>query len=180
MITDALVSFVPIGVPKSLVAGAGVSIFSSVIDLLGQGVGTAPQNIIGNRATFGEDAGIGGKRAQLEVLITTALVAVGGSTLNIAYQAAPDQGAAGGYQPGTWQTLAETGPLTAAQLAAQVKAARFDFMPSFPENLNPRYLRLAFIPSAGGSFSAGAVQAPVTMVRDDQANRQAAANYSVS
>lgn len=180
MITDALVNFIPIGVPLSLVAGAGVPVASGVLDLLGQGVGTAPQNIIGNATVFGEDAGIGGLRPQLEVLISTALVTANAATLNIAFQAAVDQGVAGGYQPGTWQTLVETGPIAVANLGAGVKAARFDFPPAFPENLNPRYLRLLFTPPAGTNFTAGAVQAPVTMVRDDQSNKFAAANYKVA
>lgn len=180
MILDALLNFVPIGGNLSLVGGAGVSIPSSnVIDLLGQGQGTAPQNIIGNRTLFGEDSGLGAVKPQVAVFIGTGLVAVGGSTLNIAMQAAPDSGTPT-YLPGTWQTLIETGPLTAAQLAAQAMV-RFDWPAAFPANLNPRYLRLLFQMSAGGSFSVGVVSAAVvTMVRDDQANKFMANNYALA
>ena len=182
MLLDALLAFTQIGSPLSLVGGAGVGFRSGIIDLLGLGVGVAPsERIIGNRTVFGEDSGIGGVKPQVQVNIGTALTAVGGSTLNIAFQGAVDQGAAGAYQPGTWQTLIETGPMTAAQLAANAICARFDWPPAFPVNFQPRYLSLLFSPSAAGSFSAGTVSsAIVTMVRDDwQGFSQMPANYAV-
>lgn len=178
MLTDSLVSFIPYGAPLSLVGGAGISFRSSIYDILGQGVGQAPVSIIGNAAVFGEDVGIGDPRVQTLVLFTTALVAVGGSTLNIQFQGAPDAGTPT-YQPGAWTTLMETGPLAAANLTLSAIAARFDFPPAFPVNFRPRYLSLLFSPSAGGSFSAGAVLAPVTTVRDDQANKFQARNYAL-
>jgi hypothetical protein len=184
MLLDATLNFVAPGSPLSLVGGAGVSIPSTgIIDLLGLGVGVAPsERIIGlpQSGVFGEDAGIGGVKPQVQVNIGTALAAVGGSTLNVAFQGAPDQGAAGNYQPGTWQTFVETGPMTAAQLAANAVCARFDFPPAFPPGARPRYLRLLFSPSTGGSFSAGTVSsAIVTMVRDDYAIKYAPANFAV-
>jgi len=179
MLIDSLVSFIPPGSPLSLVAGAGVSIPSNVIDLLGLGAGIAPSSsaIIGNVTTFGADLGIGELKGQLEVLFTTGLVAVGGSTLNIQFQVAPEDATT--HQPGTWQTLVETGPMTAANLGINKRAARFDYPPVFPETLRPRFARLLFSPSAGGSFSAGAVVAPVTMQRDDVANLNQPRNYAV-
>jgi hypothetical protein len=182
MLLDAQLNFVAIGSPLSLVAGAGVAIPSpGIIDLLGLGVGVAPtERIIGTPSVFGEDAGIGGVKPQVQVNIGTALVAVASSTLNVAFQGAVDQGAAGNYLPGAWQTFVETGPMTAAQLAANAICARFDFPPAFPVSTRPRYLRLLFSPSAGGSFSAGTVSsAIVTMVRDDWAAAQAGRNFSV-
>lgn len=183
MLIDALVSFVPIGSPLSLVAGAGVPIASNVYDLLGLGVGVAPsERIIGlpSSGVFGEDAGIGGNKPQVQVNIGTGLVTGNAATMNIAFQGAQDQGAAGNYQPGTWQTFVETGPMTAAQLIAQAICARFDFPPAFPANFNPRYLRLLFSPPAATNFSAGTVaSAIVTMVRDDWAEKYAPRNFSV-
>lgn len=184
MILDSQLNFVPIGGNLSLVAGAGVAIPSTnVIDLLGLGVGVNPAanggNIIGTPASglFGEDSGLGAIKPQVQVNIGTALTAVGGSTLNIALQAAPDTAVT--FQPGTWQTLVETGPLTAAQLIANTVCARFDWPPAFPANLNPRYIRLLFSPSTGGSFSAGTIAAAViTMVRDDFGGKYAARNFS--
>ena len=53
------------------------------------------------------------------------------------------------------------------------------FPPAFPANFSPRYLSLAFV--SLGTFTAGAIAAaPVTMVRDDQANKFMPANYSVN
>lgn len=183
MLIDNLVSFVPVGSNLSLVAGAGINVASGIVDILGLGVGQNPANslIIGNRTIFGSDVGIGGKRPQIQVNIGTAFTTANGNTLNVAYQAAPDQGSAGSFQPGTWQTLEETGPLTAAQLTAAQIVARFDFVPNFPANLNARYLRLLFQVLPAGSFTAGTISsAIVTLTRDDEANKFAARNYVVA
>jgi hypothetical protein len=179
---DASLAFVPIGGNLSLVGAAGVAIPApNVIDLLGQGVGTAPTNIIGNVSTFGADLGIGAMKAQLECTVGTAFTTSNSATLNVQVQAAPDAGAGSGYQPGTWQTLVETGPITAAQLTANQVIARFDWPPAFPANLRPRYVRLLFSPLAATNFTAGTIaNAIITTVRDEQANRYAANNYKVA
>lgn len=181
MILDSQLSFVPVGGNLSLVAAAGVSIPSNVIDILGAGVGVAPPNIIGNVTNFGADVGVGGITPQIEAVIGTACATGNAATLNVAYQAAPDSGSAGGYQPGTWTTIIETGPIAVAKLTAGQILARFDFMPSFPSNLNARYLRLLFQVASGTNFTAGTISsAVVTMIRDDQANRYASKNFQVS
>ena len=179
MRSDASLAFVPIGAPMSLVGGAGVSLPSPItLDELGQGVGTAPANIIGNASTFGADLGIGGRRAQIDVAIGVAAASAGACTLNLAFQGAADTGAAGGYQPGPWQTFVETGPLTVAQLTVGQVIARFDWAAAFPANFRPRFVRLLAQIPAGLSFTAGTIAyAIVTTVRDDQANKLAANNY---
>lgn len=172
MITDALLNFVqtPLSITNAVVR-------SSIVDILGQGVGTAPQNIIGKRTLFGSDTGIGGLRPQLEVLLGTAFA--GGTSINVAFQAAADLGVGGNYQPDTWNTLVETGAIALARLTAAQVLARFDWPPAFPANLNPRYLSLLFTPV--GVFTAGTIAfAPVTMVRDDQANKFATSNFTVA
>ncbi|SDD94925.1 hypothetical protein SAMN05216337_1017130 [Bradyrhizobium brasilense] len=177
MITDSLVNFLPIG---SNLAITNASLPSNVYDILGQGVGTAPANIIGTRTLFGSDVGIGGVKPQVDIGVGQAFATGNGATLNVAFQGAPDTGAGGNYQPGAWQTLVETGPLAAAQLTAAQIIGRFDFPPAFPANLNARYLRLLF-QLAVGQFNAGSIAfAIVTMVRDDQANKFAAKNFSVA
>lgn len=180
MIHDNLLDFVPIGTNLSLVAAAGVSVPSSnVIDILGSGVGTAPMNIIGNVTVFGEDSGIGGNVPNINIVIGTAVTTGDACTLNVAFQGAPDLGAGGGYQPGTWQTFNETGPMTAAQLTAGT-VIRLDWFPAFPPNEAPRYLRLLFQGPATLDFTAGTIaSAIVTMVRDDWAAKYAAKNFSV-
>lgn len=178
MILDASLSFVPIGAPQSLADVVGDYPSTNLIDLLGQGAGTAPANIIGNATTFGEDAGIGGVRPEINVVVGTSFVSGGGGTLNVKLQAAADT--AGTYLPGAWQTLGETGPIAVANLASGTVIARFPFLPAFPANLNPRYLRLLFT-IATATITAGTIAAAlVTMVRDDQANRFAASNFKVA
>ena len=144
MLLDASLAFVPLGAPLSLVAGAGVAVYSSVLDLLGAGVGVAPPSIIGNATVFGTDFGIGEDRALLECVIGTALVTSTSATLTVQFQGAPDQGATGSYQPGTWQTLVQSPAITAAQGVANATIARFDFPPVFPTGSLIRYMRLAF------------------------------------
>lgn len=184
MITDQQLSFVPLGGNLSLIAGAGASIPSiNTIDLLGAGVGVAPPSIIGNVTVFGapDAMGVGGLRPELNVTIGTALASATSATLNAALQGAPDTGAAGNYLPGTWQTIEETGALTVAQCIANTVIMRLPWVPPFPANLRPRFLRLLFQVPAATLFTAGTIaSALVTMVRDDQFNKYAAKNYSVS
>ena len=142
--------------------------------------GAAPNDREDMRSLFGSDAGIGGIRPQLEVLVTTAFTTGNSATLNIQFQAAVDTGAGGGNQPGTWNTLSETGPIAVANLGLGAVLARWDFFASLPVNLQPRYLRLNFAPAAATNFTAGAVVAPVVLVRDDQANKFTPANYAVA
>lgn len=183
MITDAMLSFVPIGGNLSLIAAAGVDVPSpNTIDLLGNGVGVAPTSIYGNTAVFGSpDAmGVGGIRPELNVTIGTALASGGAATLNVALQAAIDTGLAGGYLPGTWETIVESGEISVAEGTANTVIFRCPWLPPFPANLRPRYLRLLFQVPAGLTFTAGTIaSALVTTVRDDQFNKYAAKNYTV-
>lgn len=177
MRSDALLSFVPLGSPLSLISGANVAVPSQVIDLLGVGVGVAPPSIIGTRTVFGEDPGIGGFRPEINAVIGTAVV--GSTSINGALQYAVDSGAGGGYLPGTWITIAETGAIAIANLTANTVFMRFPFLPAFPAGTVPRFIRLLFTPV--GTTTAGTVAfALVTLVRDDLSNRFAAKNYSVS
>lgn len=168
MLLDASLSLVPLGGNLSLVAGAGVSIPSNILDILGQGVGQAPGNIIGNASLFGADIGVGGIRPELVVAIGVACTTANGATLNTALQAAADLGATGNYQPDTWHTIVETGAIAAASLTAGQIIARFPFLPVFPATLRPRFLRLLFQVPAAENFTAGTIAYAVpTMVRDD-------------
>ena len=192
MITDALCNFVPIGGNLSLVGGAGIGIPSTgIYDFLGLGVGVAPtERIWGNPAVFGQaDAmGVGNQRPELNVTVGTGLVAVNGALLNVALQGAIDTGAAGGYQPGTWRTFAESGGIAAADAPANTVVFRSPWLPPFPANLRPRYLRLLFsplpavaTPGTAANFSVGTIaSAIVVMSRDDLFNKFAAKNFSVS
>ncbi len=182
MILDALLSFVPIGAPLSLVGATGQDFASNVIDILGLGVGVAPsERIIGTPTIFGENSGYGAVKPQVQCNVGTALVSANNALLNIKFQAAVDQGAAGGYQPGTWTTLVETGPIALTNLSANARAGLFDWPPAVPDGYLPRYLRLLFSSGgAGFSFSAGTIaSALVTMVRDDVGQKYAAKNFTM-
>lgn len=180
MRSDALLAFVPIGGNLSLVGGAGVAIPSTnVIDMLGSGVGTMPNSIIGNVSLFGTDMGVGLWRPELNVLIGDSLTTANAATLNIQLQAAPDTAVT--HLPGAWSTIVESGYMAAADLVAGAVPFRTPWLPVFPPNLRPRYLRLNFQPLAATSFDTGSISsAIVTTVRDDQSNKYAARNYTVA
>jgi hypothetical protein len=178
MLIDSLVSFVPIGSPLNMTAGTQAS---NIVDLLGLGVGVVPTERIigqgGNGYYFGEDAGIGGVKPQVQVNVGTAFTTSDSATLNVQFQGAPDT--ANG-QPGTWTTFIETGAIAAAELTAEQILARFDFPPSFPAGEHPRFLRLNFVVATGLAFTAGTISsAIVTMDRDDWAAQFQAPNYVV-
>ena len=175
MMLDASLTFVPPGAPQSLVVGGAVTTqLGQVIDILGQGPGTAPANIIGNATVFGEDAGIGIWKLDLQINIGTAPV---GGNNNFALQGAVDSGSAGGYLPGTWETFAETGSKTPAQLLVN-SVVRMAMPPTPPDMPTPRYYRLVAISSA--AVTAGTVTAAFPVQgRDDLQNKFAANNYVV-
>jgi len=183
MRSDALLAFVPIGSPLSIVLNSGQNVSSGIIDLLGLGAGVAPGNttIFGTQsAIFGSpDAmGVGGMRPELNVTIGTAGVGAT-STLNVALQAAADLGTPT-YQPSTWNTLAETGAIAVGNLTANTVVARFPWLPPFPANLRPRFLKLLFSVATANLTAGTIASAIVTLVRDDQFNRYAQKNYTVA
>ena len=174
MILDALLSFIPIGSPLTITSAAVPS--TNVIDLSGAGVGVTPPNIWGTPSVFGapDAMGVGGPRPELNITVGTAFA--GGTNLNVALQGAIDNGS---NQPGTWNTFAESGTILTANLTANTVIFRIPWLPPFPANLRPRFLRLLFTPS--GTFTAGTIaSAVVTTVRDDEFQRFAAKNYAVS
>lgn len=181
MLIDALVSFVPPGGTLSLVGGAGALIPApNVIDLLGLGVGVAPTNIIGrpSTVTFGSDPGIGWPRAQCSIYMATALTTASAATVNVMYQGAEDTGSGGGYLPGPWQTIVESGYLAATRGDAIGELLwQFDFEPVVPLNFRPRFLRLAFQVLAATTFTAGSVQAPVSLGVDQPRQNQTPRNF---
>lgn len=184
---DALLNFVPIGSPLSLVGGAGVDIFApTVIDLLGLGVGVVAPSvlggdpIIGNVTTFGapDAGGVGGLRPELNLTMGTAAATSNAATVTAQLQAAADNGTG---NPSTYFTLSSSGAQAVANLTAGTVWFRTPWLPPFPENLRPRFLRLRFAFPAATNLTAGTIaSALVTTVRDDWFNRQAAKNYNVA
>lgn len=181
MLLDALLTFVPLS-GMSLVGGAGVTLYSSIIDELGVGVGVAPPGIIGNVSLFGSDIGVGDGYGNLKIRINTgtAFTTSNGATLQVGFQLAPDTGSAGNYQPGAWTTVQYSAVMTAAQLAANTVIARMDWPPAFPKSLRPRFARLAFIMPGTANFTAGTIGfAGVVPTRDELNSVNAANNYTM-
>ena len=192
MILDALVTFVPIQAPLSLVGAAAQTFPSLIVDLLGNGVGQAPSNIIGTAAVWGTDQGIGAKRPELNVTIGTGLAGTVGTTLKAALQAAIDTGSGGGYLPGPWTDIVSQDLIALANVTGGAVAGavifRSPFLPTMPANLRPRFLQLLFSPQYGtppttpaGFFTSGTISSAfVTMVRDDQGNKFQPKNFTVA
>ena len=172
---DASIAFVPLGSPLTILGAAIAS--PNTVDLLGTGVGTAPVNIIGTPSVYGaaDAMGIGKERVALQIA-TGAAAFAGGTSLNVALQGAIDNGS---YQPGTWNTFGESGALLTANLTASTVICRLPWLPPWPFNLRPRFLRLLFTPV--GTFTAGAIAyaLPVTG-RDDYSAANAAKNFAVA
>ena len=176
---DSQLFFIAPGAPLSIVAAAGVDTPSDVIDMFGLGVGVPiTTNIIGTPAIWGSDFGIGVRKVQIECVVGTTITTADSATLNAAMQLAEDDTTG---NPGTWQTVVETGELTAAQLPTGTVFARFDWPPVFPVTLRPRFARLLFQVPAGLVFTAGTIAYAIGVAsRDDQSNRQAAKNFVVA
>ena len=177
MRSDALLSLVPIGGNLSLVTGGANAVASTnIIDLLGNGVGTAPTSIIGTATVFGTDMGIPSMRPELNIVTGSANWA-GGTSLTVSLQGAVDSGTPT-YQPGTWITFGEVPGITTAELLANTVIGRLPWLPAWPSNVLPRYLRLLFTPV--GTYTTGVIgSAIVTIVRDDQANKYQSKNFVV-
>lgn len=108
------------------------------------------------------DMGVGDDPAlKLMVSVTTAFL--GGTSLGIVLQGAPDNGSGA---PGTWTTM-YTGPVVLlAGLTAGARLADIDIPRPVPGQAIPRFLRLNYVNV--GTFTAGAVEAAVVLDRNDQ------------
>lgn len=190
MMTDPLVSFVPINAAAiSLVGAAGALIqIGQVLDFLGNGVGVAPPNIIGIRPTgfYGVDPGVGRMKPEIQINLGTLPATGNGATPEFAVQYAPDTGTAGNYQPGTWEDAITTGFKTIAQLLNTLPL-RLD-LPPVPQDQQanpPRYARLIMRPNQTGAAAANLTAGTVTfaglvMGRDDLVQKFMANNFQVA
>lgn len=142
---------------------------TAVFDVCGVGSGTVPPMITGVNGSTGAavgvgfDIGAGDGFAIPEVFwnVPTAFVSAGSATMQIALQAAPDNGSG---SAGTYVTLVETEALTPAQLAANA-SGQFQVPPvgaNWVGEAMPRFYRLNFI-VATSTFSAGNITAELVL-----------------
>jgi len=175
MITDQLVNFLP---PSSNLAVTNATVYSNVIDLLGVGVGVTPSTgnvIIGRASLFGQDPG-GAGIVVPELICAVGTAFSGSGTLTMQFQGAIDDGTG---NPSTYQVFNQTAAMTIAQLTAGAFFGRTKWPFEFPDGFNPRFLRLAFVPSS--TFTGGTVAyALVTMGPSVQFNKYAASNFTVA
>lgn len=185
MLNDASLAFIGAYAPPTSLVSAVANLIQQIgipIDLLGQGVGTAPANIIGQATLFGMDPGSGLLKPFVRANVGTAFTTSTSATLQLALQYAPDTGVGGSYQPGTWQTIVRSGDITAAQLTAAAILPKLEFEPTFPFNVRPRFIRLlgTVNPTASGIFTAGTIAfAGVLLGADEFAQKLATRNYAV-
>ncbi len=178
---DASLAFIPIGAPLSCVGATGATFPSQVIDLAGVGQGVAPPSIWGTSTVYGaaDAMGVGMKRVEMAVATGTAFATSDSATLNCELQGAEDTAVT--YLPGTWQTFGESGALTAAQLTANTVIFRFPWLPPFPFNFRPRYLRLLFATPASTQFTTGTIAYAIpSLGRDDYSAAFVPKNYVVA
>lgn len=97
---------------------------------------------------------------KLAVIVGAAFTTSNSATLNIQLQASPDDS--------NWTTIIETGPLTAAQLLANIKVFKTDVPLTGIAN---RYLRLQYVVAASTAFTAGNIGfAGIVLNRSDILN----------
>lgn len=163
MFQDALLALAGNQAITSTAAG------TAVFDVTGVGSGTVPPMITGVRGDTGAavpigfDIGAGDGFAIPEVTyeVGTAFVSAGGATMQIALQAAPDNGSG---SAGTYQTLVQTSTFTAGQLPANT-IGQFQVPPVQPNWVGealPRFYRLNFTVGTS-TFSAGNITAYINL-----------------
>jgi hypothetical protein len=108
------------------------------------------------------DIGIGDDPA-MKLLVQVSVTAVGGTSLIVALQGAPDNGSGA---PGTFVTWWTSPTYALATLVAGARLYDMD-MPRPPAGVSePRFLRLLY--TAAGTFSAGNLQGFIVLDRHDQ------------
>ena len=166
MILDNLLTFTGTsnGATGGITAGAqtdlpttGTQAASNIIDL---GVLSGiPSSANGGGA---RDIGIGDNPAmKLSALVTTAIT--GGTSLQLQFQGAPDNGSGA---PGSYTTMWTSAAIAEATLVAGAQLANIDVPRVVPGQVLPRYLKLNFI--SVGTHSAGAIECQIVLNLDNQ------------
>ena len=108
------------------------------------------------------DIGAGDDPA-LEIMIIAKTLFVGGTSLAVAVQGAPDNGSGA---PGSFTTMASIPAVVTANLDAGQAIGNITVPRPVPGQVLPRYLKLVY--TTVGDFTAGTVDAGIVLDRDDQ------------
>lgn len=134
-------------------------------DVTGAGAGNAP-NMIGGvtasgNALIGFDIGAGDGSAIPELYWNVSTAFVGGTSLQIAIQAAPDNGS---NSPGTYVTIVQTAAIPTANLTLNT-SGQFQIPEISPDmafgEAMPRFYRVLY--TVVGTYSAGAISANIVL-----------------
>lgn len=154
---------------------------TNIIDLAGLGSGTALSNILGNAtaSNWGMDIGVGDSPGKPKIMVSVVTALTGGTSLNIQFQGAPDNGSG---SPGTYVTYAESGAILTASLLANAVIFKVDVPEIQPEGpttiILPRFLRLNYV--IVGSYGAGTVNANIIRDRQDYLAKYYAGGFTVA
>lgn len=167
---------------QAITVSAPSSVYDHLYGLLtGAAYIAPPAANIGNTSFFGEDLGLGQGVGTPRVVISSSVAFLGaGVSLQIQFQGAVDNG--GGSLAGlAWTTFMQTDVIAVALLTANARLASFDWpMRKVGQGL-PRFVRLNYVVT-GGAFTAGVVNADVTLGHDDGLNtlQQYPNNYVIA
>ena len=134
----------------------GTQVASNIIDLGVEGLPAYAAGAGGRDIGIGEDASL-----ELSALITTTFV--GGTSLQLQIQGAPDNGSGA---PGSYTTMWTSSAVAEASLVAGSQWGNINFPRMIPGQAPPRFIRLNFI--TVGTHTGGAIEVNVVLDRDDQ------------
>ena len=139
----------------------GTQASSNVLDL---GVGTTTNPSLPSFANGGgaRDIGIGDKPA-MKVLVEVTVAFVGGTSLQLTLQGAPDDGSGG---VGSYTTMWTSAAIVEASMVAGAYLANISMPRPVPGQVLPRFLRLQYI--TVGTHTAGTVASTLVIDRFDQ------------
>ena len=146
----------------------GTQTSSNIVDLAGPAL-PASQATAPSAGTPGRDMGIGDDPA-LKILVQVTTAFASGTSLQIGFQGAPDNGSGA---PGTYQTIVLGEVATEATLIVGSRLLDIDWPRTGPLNRDPpRFIQLQYVNA--GTHTAGKLRGLAVLDRHDQVENNAA------